>query len=116
MARRGGVLTLAISPCPNDTFAFHKMAESGNYDVTLDDVEALNRRAIGNEFDITKISVAAFGVLREHYALLRAGGAAGYGVGPLLVAATERKPGGTIAIPGEHTTAAFLMRRLVTRI
>lgn len=106
------MLTLAISPCPNDTFAFHAMVAGGAYDVTLDDVEALNRRAIDAEFDITKISVAAFPAVREHYALLRAGGAAGLGVGPLLVAKTERAPGGRIAIPGEHTTAALLLRRL----
>jgi 1,4-dihydroxy-6-naphthoate synthase len=106
------VTSLAISPCPNDTFAFYELVESGRYDVTLDDVEALNRRALRGEFDVTKISVAAFPAIADRYALLRAGGAAGYGVGPLLVAATDREPGGRIAIPGEHTTAAFLLRRL----
>ena len=106
------VLTLAISPCPNDTFAFCRMVHSGHYDVTHDDVEALNQRAEAGEFDVTKISVAAFPHIREEYALLRAGGAAGFGVGPLLVAASARKPGGRIAIPGERTTAALLLKRL----
>jgi 1,4-dihydroxy-6-naphthoate synthase len=106
------VTSLAISPCPNDTFAFFELVESGSYDVALDDVEALNRRALEGEFDVTKVSVAAFPAIAGTYALLRAGGAAGYGVGPLLVAATEREPGGRIAIPGEHTTAALLLRRL----
>ena len=85
------VLTLAISPCPNDTFAFHKLVHSGHYDVTLDDVEALNRRAESGAFDVTKISVAAFPHVRQHYALLRSGGAAGFGVGPLLVAASAAR-------------------------
>ena len=106
------VLTLAISPCPNDTFAFFSLAHSGRYDVTLDDVEALTQRAEAGEFDVTKVSVAAFVHIREEYALLRAGGAAGFGVGPLLVAGKEREPGGRIAIPGERTTAALLLRRL----
>ncbi len=104
------MLSLAISPCPNDTFVFHAMAD--RYQLELDDVEALNRRAEADEFDVTKISVAAYGRIRERYALLRAGGAAGFGVGPLLVAATPREPGGRIAVPGERTTAALLLRLL----
>jgi 1,4-dihydroxy-6-naphthoate synthase len=102
------VLSLAISPCPNDTFVFCAMAD--RYRLVLDDVEALNRRAEAEEFDVTKISVAAYGRIREQYALLRAGGAAGFGVGPLLVAAKPREPGGRIAVPGHRTTAALLLR------
>lgn len=104
------MLSLAISPCPNDTFIFCAMAD--RYRLVLDDVEALNRRAERGEFDVTKISVAAYGRIRERYALLRAGGAAGFGVGPLLVAAAPREPGGRIAVPGERTTAALLLRLL----
>jgi 1,4-dihydroxy-6-naphthoate synthase len=103
------MLTLGISPCPNDTFAFHHLIHANrDYQVTLDDVEVLNR----GELQVTKISVAGFGHLRDRYALLRAGGAAGFGVGPLLVAARERRPGGVIAIPGRRTTAALLLALL----
>jgi 1,4-dihydroxy-6-naphthoate synthase len=104
------VLSLAISPCPNDTFVFCAMA--AHYQLTLDDVEALNLRAEAATYDLSKISVAAYGRFREQYALLRAGGAAGHGVGPLLVAASPREPGGRIAIPGHRTTAALLLRLL----
>jgi len=104
------VLSLAISPCPNDTFIFCGMKD--RYALTLDDVEALNRGAERGAFDIVKISAAAYGRVRDRYALLRAGGAAGFGVGPLLVARTAREPGGRIAIPGERTTAALLLTML----
>lgn len=104
------MLSLAISPCPNDTFIFCAMAP--NYALELDDVEALNQRAERGEFDLTKISVAAYGRIRDEYALLRAGGAAGFGVGPLLVASRPRQPGGRIAIPGQRTTAALLLSLL----
>lgn len=104
------MLTLAISPCPNDTFIFCGMKD--RYALVLDDVEALNEGAERGAFDIVKISVASFGRIRERYALLRAGGAAGFGVGPLVVAAREREPGGRIAIPGERTTAALLLALL----
>ncbi len=105
-------LKLAISPCPNDTFAFHQMIESGRYDVTLADVEELNQRAERGEAEITKLSVGAFGFVRERYALLRAGGAAGFGVGPIVVAREPRDVGGNIAVPGLWTTAALLLRQL----
>lgn len=106
------MLSLAISPCPNDTFIFAGMVASGRYRVVLDDVEALNQGAEAEAFDIVKISVAAYARLRDRYALLRAGGAAGFGVGPLLIAASPRQPGGRIAIPGTRTTAALLLRLL----
>lgn len=104
------MLTLAISPCPNDTFIFCGMKD--RYALVLDDVEALNQGAERGAFDIVKVSVAAYGRIRDRYALLRAGGAAGFGVGPLLVAARTREPGGRIAIPGERTTAALLLTLL----
>src|ERR1700755_379270 len=96
--RGGRVLSLALSPCPNDTFIFCAMQP--NYSLVLDDVESLNERAEREEFDVTKISVAAYGRIRDKYALLTAGGAAGFGVGPLLVASRERDPGGRSASPG----------------
>lgn len=102
------MLSLGISPCPNDTFVFCALAD--RYRLVLDDVEALNQRAESGDLEVTKISVAAYGRLRDRYALLRAGGAAGFGMGPLLVAARSRTPSGRIAIPGERTTAALLLR------
>ena len=103
------MLTLGISPCPNDTFAFHHLLQPPcRYTVTLDDVEALNR----GDYQVSKISVAGYGHLRDRYALLRSGGAAGFGVGPLLVARRDRPAEGRIAIPGRRTTAALLLRLL----
>jgi len=108
------MLKLGISPCPNDTFAFHQLLRDhgSDYELVIDDVEALNGMAARGELDIAKISVAAYGHLRSEYGLLESGGAAGFGVGPLLVARELREPGGRIAIPGERTTAALLLRLL----
>lgn len=109
-------LNFAFSSCPNDTFAFHALVHSlvpGPRVVPhIDDVEALNARAEKGDAEVTKISIAAYGRIRGRYALLRAGGAAGFGVGPIVVARTVRKAGGRIAIPGERTTAALLLRLL----
>jgi 1,4-dihydroxy-6-naphthoate synthase len=109
-------LNFAFSSCPNDTFAFHALVhglvQGPRVVPHLDDVEALNARAERNDAELTKISIAAYTRIRDRYALLRAGGAAGFGVGPIVVARSARAVGGRVAIPGERTTAALLLRLL----
>src|SRR4051812_12968162 len=79
----------------------------------MDDIEALNKRAATAAAEVTKVSIAAYGHgLTNKFVLLRAGGAAGFGVGPIVVARSRREVGGRIAIPGEGTTAALLLRQL----
>ncbi len=112
-------LSLGYSPCPNDCFIFdalvHKKidTEGLDFDVQLDDVETLNRKALNCELDITKLSFHAYAYAVEHYILLRAGSALGFNCGPLLISkrgikdpAQEIK---TVAIPGRLTTANFLL-------
>lgn len=113
-------LTLGFSPCPNDTFMFyplvHGLVDTGgiSFNERLEDVETLNRLAVKGVLDISKVSYAALGHIREQYALLRAGSALGRGCGPLLVAKEQLDPaalqGKTVAIPGRYTTAHLLMR------
>jgi len=109
-------LNFAFSSCPNDTFAFHALVHGlvpgPRIAPHLDDVEALNARAERGEAEVTKISIAAYARIRDRYALLRSGGAAGFGVGPIVVARSARQVGGRIAIPGERTTAALLLKLL----
>jgi len=114
-------LTLAYSPCPNDTFIFGALAngwlpDAPSVSVTLDDVEALNDAALNGTYDVTKVSYAAVPELLAHFRLLRSGGALGYNCGPLLVAREDdRAPlagfrDARIAIPGRRTTAFLLLR------
>lgn len=109
-------VTFGFSTCPNDTFAFHALVHGlvpgPRVTPLMDDIEALNLRAERGEAEVTKVSIAAYGRLRDRYVLLRAGGAAGFGVGPIIVARSRREVGGRIAIPGERTTAALLLRLL----
>jgi 1,4-dihydroxy-6-naphthoate synthase len=111
-------LTLGFSPCPNDTFIFDAMihnridTEGVNFEVIMEDVEALNQRAFRHELAVTKLSYHAFAYLVDTYALLEAGSALGNGVGPLLIAKTDMSQAAVnqsiIAIPGKFTTANFL--------
>ena len=119
-------LTLGFSPCPNDTFIFdalihHKIDTEGlTFEVLFEDVETLNQKALHGELDITKLSFHAFAHVIDKYALLNAGSALGFGVGPLLICKQENldriqsllnAPSTTLstAIPGKYTTANFLL-------
>jgi 1,4-dihydroxy-6-naphthoate synthase len=110
-------LKIGFSPCPNDTFIFHALAAGivpwpGGLDVTLADVEELNSMAYEGRLDVVKVSAAAVTGILDEYVLLRAGGAMGYGVGPVLVGRgtgdLAALDGGTVAIPGRMTTATLL--------
>jgi 1,4-dihydroxy-6-naphthoate synthase len=112
---------LAFSPCPNDCFMFDAIVhrridlEGLDFDVTLADVEALNREAFAGAAGVSKLSYHAFAYCADRYALLNAGSALGRGCGPLLISkrtiTSEEVAGGRlrIAIPGKYTTANFLL-------
>ena len=125
-------LRLGFSPCPNDCFVFDalvhgRVATPLRFEVVLDDVEALNQRALAGELDVAKVSYHAFGRLAADWWMLRAGGALGRGVGPLIVAragadraavapasaVAARLRGLRVAVPGGTTTAKLLLRLLV---
>jgi 1,4-dihydroxy-6-naphthoate synthase len=109
-------LSLAFSPCPNDTFVFHALAHgqvagAPPVEVTYADVDVTNNAAERGAFDLVKVSYAALPWLLGRYALLPCGGALGYGCGPLVLtrgAATVE--GGKVAVPGDRTTAYLLFR------
>lgn len=112
-------LSLGFSPCPNDCFIFdalvhHKIDTQGlDFEVVMEDVEALNNRAFKHELDITKLSYHAFAYINDTYALLNSGSALGFNCGPLLVRYNEVDMAAgnkvRIAIPGKNTTANFLL-------
>jgi 1,4-dihydroxy-6-naphthoate synthase len=114
-------LTLAYSPCPNDTYIFAALtngllAGAPPVRVHFADIEELNTAAARAEHELTKVSYGAIPYLMHEYRILRAGGALGRGCGPLVVT----RPGVAanlagvrdlhIAIPGERTTAFMLLQ------
>lgn len=112
-------LSLGFSPCPNDTFIFdalihHKIDTKGlDFDVHLADVEELNQLAFQKKLNITKLSYHAFSKVYKSYNLLNSGSALGNKCGPLLISKRDVQPSElndcTVAIPGENTTAHFLL-------
>jgi 5,8-dihydroxy-2-naphthoate synthase len=106
---------VAYSPCPNDTFVFHALAHglvdgAPPLDVTYADVDVTNTEAERGTFDIVKVSYAALPWLLDRYTLLPCGGAVGFGCGPLVLTNGRPVDGGTVAVPGERTTAYLLFR------
>lgn len=136
-------LSLAISPCPNDTFAFHALvhglvAGAPPVDVTYADVDVTNTASLDGRFDLVKVSYAALPWLLDQYKLLPCGGALGRGCGPLVLTRSDasqaeaieagnagrvgatpsgdpaRLAGTTVAVPGDRTTAYLLFRLWAT--
>ena len=112
-------ISLGFSTCPNDTFIFdamvhHKIDTEGlKFDVVLGDVEELNKKALNNELDVTKISYHAYSKIADNYLLLDSGSALGYKNGPLLISKRKIYPDELndvkTAIPGLNTTANLLL-------
>jgi 1,4-dihydroxy-6-naphthoate synthase len=113
-------LKLAFSPCPNDTFVFHALVhglveDAPPVDVRYADVDVTNTAALAGEFDLVKVSYGALPWLLDKYSLLPCGGALGRGCGPLVLTRGgaldgSAVDGGTVAVPGERTTAYLLFR------
>lgn len=111
-------ISLGYSTCPNDTFIFdamvhHKIDTEGlEFDIVMADVEELNKKAIKQELDVTKISYHAYSKIADHYCLLDSGSALGKNNGPILISKHKIYPDEVddinIAIPGENTTANML--------
>ncbi|MFI4917606.1 MAG: menaquinone biosynthesis family protein [Phycisphaerales bacterium JB060] len=87
-----------------------------------EDVEQLNATARSHPLDITAISAAAWPALADLYTITDCGASFGEGYGPKLVARNDaplhcdgcvraKKP--DIAIPGERTTAALVLRLIL---
>lgn len=112
-------LTIGFSPCPNDTFIFDALVnkkidyEGIELEPVLEDVQTLNNWAKEGKLDISKLSFPALFDNADKYAILPSGSALGKGVGPLLIAKkmidVSNMEHCRIAIPGENTTANFLL-------
>ncbi|MGQ0537104.1 MAG: menaquinone biosynthesis family protein [Methanobacteriota archaeon] len=108
------------SPDADDAFMFYGLA-SGKvatpgfaWKHVLADIETLNRWAFEGRLPVTALSFAAYAKVAARYVLLPYGASIGEGYGPIVVAGSPKRPadlhGTTIAIPGEHTTAALVAR------
>ena len=105
------VIRLAISTCPNDTFAFHglltgQVDQRGlEFEIELLDIQQLNEGLFGDRFDVAKASFHAALRLSDRTVVLRCGAALGFGVGPLLLAADPETTPGEVERPQRTSNA-----------
>jgi 1,4-dihydroxy-6-naphthoate synthase len=80
----------------------------------LEEIEALNRRSLTGELEVTAISAATYILVADRYRIMDPGASMGKGYGPILVAREPLPPTEiaerVVAIPGSHTTASLLLR------
>jgi 1,4-dihydroxy-6-naphthoate synthase len=113
-------IRVAHSPDSDDAFMFYALAnglidtEGFEFEHVLDDIETLNRQALAGTYEVSAVSIHAYALLADRYALLGSGASMGDGYGPVLVARepvpSERLPEITVAIPGTLTSAALALK------
>jgi 1,4-dihydroxy-6-naphthoate synthase len=123
-------LSIAYSPCPNDTFVFHAWSHgliegAPPIEVTHADIDVTNNLVRDGGLDVMKISYAALPEALDSYELLPCGGALGRGCGPLVLVRPDSDAaedgaepgravaGRTVAVPSLKSTAYLLFRRWV---
>jgi 1,4-dihydroxy-6-naphthoate synthase len=117
-------VSLAHSPCPNDTFLFHAWTQglidgAPAVSLTYADIDLTNGWLASPSagLDVMKISAAALPEASAHgYELLPCGGAMGRGCGPLVLAAPGYDgslAGRTVAVPSLKSTAFLLFRQWI---
>ncbi len=110
------------TPDSDDAFMFFGMLTgkivSDYFQVrhTVEDIEMLNRRAVGTELDVTAVSVHACAHI-PGYTILRSGGSFGIGYGPIVTAKRHMEideiNNCTVAIPGKMTSAFLLLQLMI---
>jgi 5,8-dihydroxy-2-naphthoate synthase len=115
-------IQVAHSPDSDDAFMFYALAEGLvetplRYQHELGDIESLNRRALAGELEVSAVSIHAYALLADRYALLSSGCSMGDGYGPRLVARSphngqprEQLRGRRVGIPGTLTTAYLALK------
>ena len=88
------LVRVGFCPDPDDTFMFYALThgrvavEGVEIAQVLEEIEALNRRALTGELEVTAISAAAYPQVAERYRIMDVGAAVAVGHGPILVART----------------------------
>jgi 1,4-dihydroxy-6-naphthoate synthase len=113
-------ITLGHTPDADDAFMFYALASGKLRSIfvikhVIQDIEALNRRALKHELDVTAVSAHAYAHLKD-YIILKSGGSFGLNYGPIVITRKENMmspaqlENATIAIPGKLTSANLLLK------
>lgn len=116
------ILQIGQSADPDDAFMAWALRdllarEGIEAELRFDDIESLNRAADDGSIEMTAISVGLYPRIADRYRMLRTGASFGDAYGPLVVGRRAPEQAGAaavrglrVAIPGDNTTAAMLLR------
>ena len=126
MGVRARTIRIGHTPDMDDAFMFYGIASGGvplngfQIEHVVEDIQALNRRALTGELEMTAISAAAYPALAKDYWIVSVGSSVGQGYGPLVIAKRPMSPeelqGKRIAVPGLQTTACLLLQLAVPNV
>ena len=121
--KRLQTIRVGHTPDMDDAFMFYAIAAGAVntdglvFEHVIEDIQALNRRALSAELDMTAVSAAVYPVVAKDYWIVSVGSSVGQGYGPLVLSKQPSSPeqlrGRRIAVPGAHTTAYTLLRLAV---
>ena len=119
-------ITVGHTPDMDDAFMFYAIASGAvpmngfRFAHVIEDIQALNRRALNAELDMTAISAAHYPALAKQYWIVSVGSSVGQGYGPLVISKQPRSPqelqGRRVAVPGLQTTAFMLLRLAIPQV
>ena len=118
-------ITVGHTPDADDAFMFYGMLSGRvpslgfKVEHVVEDIEALNCKAVSPQLDVTAVSVHACAYI-PGYTILRSGGSFGLGYGPIVTTKISDKQisiddlkGIKIAIPGKMTSAFLLLQLMI---
>ena len=114
------IIRIGHSPDPDDAFMFYGLAsgkvklEGIRIEHMLEDIQALNERAMKAELEVTAISAHAFPYVADKYWIMRTGASMGEGYGPVIISrkykSLDELKGKLVGTPGPLTTATLLFK------
>jgi 1,4-dihydroxy-6-naphthoate synthase len=112
-------IRLGHSDDPDDAFMVWALAERKidlrgfEFELVPSDIQTLNEWALEGRLDVTALSLAAYPLVQEMYALLPHGASIGRGYGPVVVTreplSVEELRAKEIVVPGRLTTAFLVL-------
>jgi 1,4-dihydroxy-6-naphthoate synthase len=113
------LIRIGHSADPDDAFMVWALAagrvDARHFDFELvpEDIQVLNEWALEGRLEVTALSLAAYPLVQDRYALLPHGASIGSGYGPIVVAreqmSTDELRASEVAVPGTLTTAFLVL-------
>lgn len=111
-------LRFGHTPDPDDAYMFYGFASGKvsipgyKIDHILEDIQALNEKAMDEKIEVTAISTAVYPLVADKFWIMPTGASVGRNYGPIVVRKIgNRAPrSNKIGIPGKNTTAFLLLR------